>query len=81
MPIVLRNFSYRFAEQVLNSNLAIRQEIETILTDASLPVSTLSRPNFNSELDQPFAAKGWETQPPVFGEAGEPLARMDFLKD
>lgn len=80
MQLVLKTFSYRFAEQVLNANLAIRQEIEAILTDATLPIAELSRPNFNKELDDRFIAKGWESQPPVFGEAGEPMARMDFLK-
>jgi len=33
MRLRLENFSYRFAEQVLNSKLAIKQEIEGILTD------------------------------------------------
>lgn len=80
MPIILQNFSFRFAEQVLNSNLAIRREIEEVLTDPSIPSHELSRPRFNEELDQRFAAKGWQTQPPVFGDPGEPLARMDFLK-
>ncbi len=81
MPLTLRHFSFRFAEQVLNSTLAIKQEIESILTDPAIEVGSLSRPNFNSELDKRFAAKGWEQQPPVFGDPGEPLARMDFLKD
>lgn len=80
MPIVLQNFSYRFAEQVLNSNLSIRREIEAVLADPSLPISELSRPRFNEELDSRFVSKGWEPQPPVFGDPGEPLARMDFLK-
>ena len=82
MPkVALHSHSYRFAEQVLNSRLSIRQEIESILRDTSLPISELSRPNFNSELECRFRAKGWDTQPPVFGETGEPMARMDFLKD
>ena len=81
MEIVLRNFSYRFAEQVLNSRLAMRQEIESIISDPSLPLPELSRPSFNKELDKRFAEKGWETQPAVFEGPGEPLAKMDFLKD
>ena len=31
-------------------------------------------------LDQRFTAKGWEPQPLVFGDPGEPMAKMDFLK-
>lgn len=80
MQIVLNTFSYRFAEQVLNSNLAVRQEIEAIVTDKTLPIPELSRPNFNKELENRFVTMGWESQPSVFGEAGEPMARMDFLK-
>lgn len=81
MPLILRNFSYRFAEQVLNSKLSIKQECESILTDATLTISGLSRPNFNSELEKRFVNMGWESQPAVFGEPNQPLARMDFLKE
>jgi hypothetical protein len=81
MQFVLRNFSYRFAEQVLNSRLALKNECEGILTDSTLPMEKLSRPVFNSELDTRFVAKGWESQPAVFGEPDQPMARMDFLKD
>ena len=82
MPrISLRNHSYCFAEQILNSRLAIRQEIESILTDLSLPIPELRRPRFNTELKCRFLEKGWEAQPFVFGETGEPMARMDFSKD
>lgn len=76
----LRRFSYRFAEQVLNSKLALKQEIESILTDPSIDVSSLSRPRFNSLLEEKFVDKGWESQPPVFDEPKDPAAKMDFLK-
>ena len=81
MAIKLRTYSYRFAEQVLNSRLAIKQEIENVLTDASIDTATLSRPIFNKVLDDLFAEVGWQTQPPVFDEPGDPSAKMDFLKD
>jgi hypothetical protein len=32
----LERFSYRFAEQVLNSTLAIKQEIESLLTSDTI---------------------------------------------
>lgn len=64
----------------MNSTLAVKQEIEKILTDKTLPIANLSRPGFNKELESRFLASGWESQPPVFGETGEPMARMDFLK-
>ena len=79
--IRLQKFSYRFAEQVLNSQLSLKQEIEAILTDNSIDVSTLSRPHFNEILDQKFVEYGWERQPPVFNEPKDPSAKMDFLKN
>jgi len=81
MRIRLQTFSFRFAEQVLNSKLAIKQEIESVLTDPRIDVAQLSRPKFNDLLDEAFPAKGWERQPAVFDEPGDPSAKMDFLKE
>jgi hypothetical protein len=81
MVLRLQTFSYRFAEQIMNSKLKIKREIEEILTSSSLDIPNLSRPNFNSELDNLFAANGWECQPYVFDEPGDPTAKMDFIKD
>jgi hypothetical protein len=61
----LQRYSYRFAEQVLNGMLALKQEVEGILVD--LNPGPISRPDFNSLLDKEFVAKGWQSQPPVFG--------------
>jgi hypothetical protein len=80
MRLTLQKYSYRFAEQVLNSNLAVKTEMENILTDLTFDVNTLSRPQFNSILRDIFVAKGWESQPYVFGDPGDPGAKMDFLK-
>ena len=76
-----RSFSYRFAEQVLNSKLALKQEIEEILSERIPDITVLSRPGFNKLLDERFTAKGWTRQPPVFDEAQDPGAKMDFLKE
>ena len=83
MPqLVLQHYSYRFADQILNSQWSIRQEIESVLTDPTIPISELKRPRFNEELKHRLLERNWESQPFVFGgEIGEPLARMDFLKD
>jgi len=77
----LEKFSYRFAEQVLNSKLALKQEIEDIVTDSNIDVSSLSRPHFNDLLKERFVRRGWETQPPVFNEPNDPSAKLDFLKE
>lgn len=81
MKIRLKTFSFRFAEQVLNSKLSTKQEIESILNDNSIDLSKLSRPGFNEVLEDLFIHKGWESQPSVFDEPGDPSAKMDFLKD
>ena len=78
MMIRLQKFSYRFAEQVLNSKLTLKQEIESILTDSSIELSALSRPEFNKILDEKFVEEGWERQPAVFNEPKDPSAKMDF---
>ncbi|UCH61880.1 MAG: restriction endonuclease [Fidelibacterota bacterium] len=79
--IRLKHFSYRFAEQVLNSRLSIKQEIEDVLQDPSIKIPELSRPHFNQVLDDLFRNKGWQPQPAVFNEPRDPSAKMDFLKD
>jgi hypothetical protein len=81
MRIRLRRFSFRFAEQVLNSKLALKQEVEEVLTNPDIDISTLSRPTFNAVLRELFSAKGWENEAPVFDEPGDPSARLDFLKE
>jgi hypothetical protein len=81
MKLRIQTFSFRFAEQVLNSRLTLKREIEDILKDNRIVLSKLSRPNFNKILDELFIEKGWESQPSVFDEKGDPSAKMDFLKE
>jgi hypothetical protein len=77
----LRKYSYRFAEQVLNSSLSLKHEIESVLTDPGIDVSLLSRPHFNQVLEDSYVARGWTPQPQVFEDVNDPSARMDFMKD
>jgi len=35
----------------------------------------------NKALDELISTRGWQYQPPVFDEPGDPSAKMDFLKD
>jgi len=81
MLLRLQRFSYRFAEQVLNSKLALKLEIESILTVPDIDVPTLSRPRFNEILEKRFTDRRWESQQPVFNEPKDPAAKMDFLKE
>lgn len=77
----LRKYSYRFAEQVMNSSLALKHEIESVLTDPGIDVGSLSRPEFNRVLDDSFVIRGWTPQPQVFEDVKDPGAKLDFMKD
>lgn len=79
--IRLERYSYRFAEQVLNAKLAIKQEVDEILTSETIELASLSRPNFNKVLRKSFVARGWTDQPHVFADEDDPAAKMDFLKE
>jgi hypothetical protein len=81
MKLRIITFSYRFAEQVLNSRLSVKQEVESILLDQNIKIAELSRPQFNIILENLFRERDWKIQPPVFDEPGDPSARMDFLKE
>jgi hypothetical protein len=81
MKLRLQTFSYRFAEQVLNSRLTIKQEIESTLNHPSINIPDLTRPKFNELLDKLFQEQGWESQPAVFDEPRDPTAKINFLKD
>lgn len=81
MRINLQKYSFRFAEQVLNSKLALKQEIEDTLLIPDIEFSSLSRSHFNEILENLFIQKCWETQPKVFNENQDPSAKFDFLKE
>ena len=58
MAVRLEHYSYRFAEQVLNSRLSIKNALEDIIRDSTPDLSQLSRPVFNDILKKHFIAKG-----------------------
>jgi hypothetical protein len=81
MSLRIERYSFRFAEQVLNSKLALKQEIENIILDQRILLRDLSRPKFNEVLKDLFIAKNWNNQPYVFGEENDPTAKLDFFKE
>lgn len=81
MSIRLKKYSYRYAEEVFNSKLGIKNEIEEIIYDSTKDLSVLSRPGFNKALEKEFATHGWKCQPQVFGNDDDAYARFDFMKD
>lgn len=81
MSVRLKKYSYRFAEQVFNGKIQIKNELEDIIYSATKNLSILSRPEFNKILNAEFERRGWETQPPVFDKEDDAYAKFDFLKD
>ena len=81
MSIRLKKFSYRYAEEVFNGKLGIKNEVEEILYECTKDLSVLSRPEFNRILDAEFKKRGWLSQPQVFDNEDDAYARFDFMKD
>ena len=81
MSIRLKKFSYRYAEEVFNSKLGLKNELEEILYECTNDLSLLSRPAFNRILEKGFIHRGWISQPQVFESDDDAYARFDFLKD
>ena len=52
MSIRLKRFSYRYAEEIFNSKLNIKNEIEDIIYDSTKDLSILTRPEFNKILEK-----------------------------
>jgi hypothetical protein len=76
-----KTYSYRFGEQVLNSKLSLKHEIEDTLKNLSPEPNELSRPHFNEILENEFVKIGWKPQPSVFSSEDDAYAKMDFLKE
>lgn len=81
MSIRLKKFSYRYAEEVFNGKLYIKNEVEDILYSATQDLSKLTRPEFNKILNNEFMKRGWACQPQVFDSEDDAYARFDFMKD
>ena len=81
MSVRLKKYSYRFAEQVFNGKIEIKNELEEIIYSVTKDLSVLSRPEFNRLLNIEFEKHNWESQPPVFGEKDDAYAKFDFLKN
>ena len=81
MSVRLRKYSYRFAEQVFNGKLMLKNELEEVIYAATKNLSVLSRPEFNRLLNEEFSKRGWQCQPPVFSQEDDAYAKFDFLKD
>ena len=79
MAVRLKKYSFRFAEELFNSRLAQKSEIEQILYSACSDLSRLSRKEFNKILNNLFLENGWEGQPRVSPDM-KAYSKFDFQK-
>lgn len=79
MKLRMEVYSYRFAEQIINSRLELKNEINDILLSLNR-FDNLSRPNFNKILKSKFQKQGWDSQPQVFTKDNNFCSRLDFQK-
>ncbi|HTY47379.1 MAG TPA: BglII/BstYI family type II restriction endonuclease [Methanomassiliicoccales archaeon] len=76
----IKTSSFRFAEEVLNSKLNVKNEILGVVSK-DYDFNILSRPSFNELIRKEMIALGWQDQPTVFNDVEDPSARLDFLKE
>jgi hypothetical protein len=76
----LEFYNYRFADEVLNSNLGIKNELMDSLQSIDVTAFGISRPDLNETVQRKLEEKGWQTQVPAFGAEGRGETRLDFLK-
>jgi hypothetical protein len=80
-------WSYRFADQVLNSSLRTKNELESIIESVELPEEEYKRKALNERFRTAFLSNGWAEQFELFADEDvsedeeTPLAKIDFLKD
>ncbi len=76
-----KSWSYRFAEEILNSRLSQKHEVIDVIENIPLPPEEMSRPNLNQAFKDCFEEKGWESEVEVFAPEDEPAAKIDFMKN
>ena len=69
-------FSFRFAEEVLNSKMGIKREIE----DAIKSIHPATREELNAEFRNKLTPRGWQTEVRLFDDS-DVMAKVDFLKE
>ena len=76
---------YRYAEEVLNSKIQLKREIDSAIR-ATHPGEVATRRQLNEAFEDEFLRRGWESQVRVFevddvaGATRVPLSKIDFTK-
>jgi len=73
-----KTYSFRFAEEILNSKIDIRREIEEVIKTMDLGPG--SRDYLNKEFKRIFTSKGWTSEVRLFEDSSDVMAKVDFLK-
>lgn len=76
-----KTYSFRYAEQILNSNLSIKKEILDVIESIKLNKFTPSRQNLNKIFEDELIQLGWDNQPVIFEDRKDPSAKLDFIKN
>jgi hypothetical protein len=80
VAIRLKKYSFRFSEEIFNSRIVEKNEIEQILYTACADLSRLNRKGFNKILDNLFLQKSWQSQPRV-SPGMKAYSKFDFQKN
>jgi hypothetical protein len=65
-----KTYSYRFGEEIINSKLGLRKEIEWILDSLKTPIYKGAGPLIKRELKKYFLEKGWNYDVKITKELG-----------
>lgn len=80
MQLQLQKNSYRSADELLRSNPILKEEIDKILLNPDIDLSSLSRSHYNHILRESFKTQGWHHNPSLFNEPVNPLSKIELLK-
>ena len=81
LKINLKKFSYQFAENVLNSKLELKQEIEDVLANFEYKIDLLSRREFNKCLQKAFREREWKSNVRIVEKKESPHLKINLLKE
>jgi len=81
LELNLKHYNYRFADEVLNSNITVKKELMDTLEQLTVSALGVSRPELNKLIENELAKKEWRVQVPAFGVDEKGETRLDFVKN
>lgn len=77
----IKTFSFRYAKEIFDCKENIKGEIDHILRYLPENTISISRPEFNSLLDEELSLFGWTEGVYKYNDTLDPLSQLDFIKD